>query len=153
MLHECINDLYDSGFCNDKLPLIFLENKNAKIAVKTPTGISNRESINNIVMQGTVWGSIFCTATMDKLGKFVYNNDDLVYKYKGVVDTPTLGMVDDIMSIQKCSQSAIKTNAVINAFIETKNSHRVKANAGEYILAKKRNMTETAQPLKCMMKK
>ena len=67
-----INDLYDTGFCNDKLPLLFLENKNAKNAVKTTTGISNRESINNIVMQGTVWGSIFCTATMDKLGKFVY---------------------------------------------------------------------------------
>ena len=32
-LQECINDLYDSGLKNDKLPLLFLENQNARVAV------------------------------------------------------------------------------------------------------------------------
>ena len=76
---ECINDLYEAGFDNDKLPLLFLENQNAMIAVKTPTGISKRVSIKNIIMQGTVWGSLFCTASMDKLGQHVYNNKELLY--------------------------------------------------------------------------
>ena len=67
-----------------------------------------------------VWGSLLCTATMDKLGQLAYNNDELTYKYKGVVDTPSLGMVDDVLSIQKCSGDALKANAVINAFVETK---------------------------------
>ena len=79
-LQECINDLYDTGFDNDKLPLLFLENKNANIAVKTSTGKSNRETIHNVVMQGTVWGSLFCTASMDKLGKLIYQNEDLLFK-------------------------------------------------------------------------
>ena len=57
---------------------------------------------------------------MDKLGQIIYNNRDLVYKYKGVVDTPCLGMVDDILSIQQCSSKSVKTNAVINAFVELK---------------------------------
>ena len=119
-LQECINDLYDAGLNNDKLPLLFLENQNAKIAVKTPKGISRRVSIQNIVMQGTVWGSLMCTATMDKLGKLVYNNDNLLYKYKGVVDVPSLGMVDDILAVQKCSEKSVEINSVINAFIESK---------------------------------
>ena len=71
-------------------------------------------------MQGTVWGSMLCTASMDKLGQLVYGNKDLIYKYKGVVETPTLGMVDDVLSVQKCSNDAVKMNATVNAFIEGK---------------------------------
>jgi hypothetical protein len=36
-LQECIIDLYEAGLNNDKLPLLFLENRNAQIAVKTST--------------------------------------------------------------------------------------------------------------------
>ena len=71
-------------------------------------------------MQGTVWGSLLCTATMDKLGQLVYKNPELTYKYKGVVETPSLGMVDDILCIQKCSTQTVKMNAVVNSFIEGK---------------------------------
>ena len=119
-VEECINDLYESGLRNDKLSLLYLENQNAQIAVKTASGTSKRVNIKNVVMQGTVWGSLFCTASMDKLGQLVYKNDDLVYNYKGVVATPSLGMVDDVISVQKCSDKATKINAIVNAFIENK---------------------------------
>ena len=32
-MQECINDIYETGFNNDKLPLLFLENQNAQIAI------------------------------------------------------------------------------------------------------------------------
>ena len=99
-VEDCINDLFETGFKNDKLPLLYLENQTAKIAVKTPHGISKRRTINNIVMQGTVWGSLYCTTSMDKLGQMSYENDDILYKYKNEVCIPSLGMVDDILSIQ-----------------------------------------------------
>ena len=38
---------------------------------------------------------------------------------KGVVAVPPMCMVDDILSMQKCSE-AKKSNATINAFIEMK---------------------------------
>ena len=65
-VEECVNDVFDAGLDNDKLVLLFLENQNANIAVKTPNGRSDRVHIRNVIMQGTVWGSMLCTATMDK---------------------------------------------------------------------------------------
>ena len=83
-VEECINDIYEAGLDNDKLALIFLENQNANIAVKTSNGKSARVNIQNIIMQVAVWGSLLCTATMDKLGQLAYN-------------TPSLGMFDDVL--------------------------------------------------------
>ena len=34
-LQEFMNDIYDAGFQNGKLPLILLENRNAKVVIKT----------------------------------------------------------------------------------------------------------------------
>ena len=65
-------------------------------------------------------GSLLCTASMDKLWQQVYKTSELKDKYKGVVETPTLGMVDDILTIQKCSTKSVKMNATVNAFIEGK---------------------------------
>ena len=98
-LEEVINSLYEAGFQNDKLPLLFLENRNAQVAVKTPGGLSHRVNIPKIIMQGSVWGSLCCVVLMDKLGKIVYKNLNLLYYYKNVVACPPLQMVDDILGI------------------------------------------------------
>ena len=66
-------------------------------------------------MQGTVWGSLKCTVTMDKLGEMSYENP---YKYKGKVDIPMMGMVDDVISVEECSNKAVISNSTINTFME-----------------------------------
>ena len=73
-VEECINDLYEAGLNNDNLNILFLENQNANIAIKTASGKSERINISNIIMQGTVWGSLLCTTSMDKLGKMMYRD-------------------------------------------------------------------------------
>ena len=70
-------------------------------------------------MQGGVVGSIYCTSTMEKLGKIIFSDKKLPYEYKGT-DVPCLQMVDDIMTISKCDSAAIKMIATVNSFIETK---------------------------------
>ena len=82
-IQEAINDLFELGFNNDKLPLLFLENENATIAIKTSSGMTQREDISNIIMQGTVWAGLMCTATMNKLAKLAYEDPKLTYKYGG----------------------------------------------------------------------
>ena len=141
-LEECINDIYESGLKNDKLSLLFLENQNARISIKTPGGKSKRFSIKNII----VWGSLLCTASMDKLDKIVYQNPALTYKYKGVVETPTLGMDDDILSIQKYSNDTTKINAVINSFIESKKLNLSKSKCHRIHVRSKKGKAEAHCP-------
>ena len=78
-LHEVINCLYESGLRNDKLPLLFLENNNAQVAVKINGELSSRTNIKDIIMQGSVWGSICCVVLMEKLGKYAYNNPETLF--------------------------------------------------------------------------
>ena len=52
---------------------------NAKVAVKTKTGTSKQISISDVIIQGTVWGSLCCISTMDKLA---YSRPELLYQYK-----------------------------------------------------------------------
>ena len=56
------------------------------IAIKISSGLTERESIKNIIMQGTVFGSLICTTVMDKLAKLFYKDENLLFKYKKVVD-------------------------------------------------------------------
>ena len=76
--------------------------------------------MHNLIMQGGFMGSIYCTNTMDKLGKAVYEDNKLLYNYKGT-HVPCLQMVDDILTITKCNSTAIAMNTTVNTFIETKN--------------------------------
>ena len=46
-------------------------NMNSKVAVKTAKRNTRLMINNEVIMQGTVWGILFCTVTMDKLGKQV----------------------------------------------------------------------------------
>ena len=117
---ECVNDLYDAGCTDDKLVLMHLENQNANVAAKTPKGLTERTSITNVIMQGTVTGGLCCTTTTDKLAKYVYNKPELIYKYKGEVSVPPLLMIDDILTISECGNAAIAMNATVNTFVETK---------------------------------
>ena len=119
-LHECINDLWEAGVTNDKLALFFLENESAQIAVRTASETTERVTIRNKIMQGTVWAGLMCTTTMDKLGKEVYADPALVYNYRGKVPVPPLEMVDDVISASKCGSTTVTLNATINSFIERK---------------------------------
>ena len=117
-LHEVINRLYESGLRNDKLPLVFLENNNAQVAVKINGKLSSRTNINYIIMQGSVWGSICCVVLMEKLGKYAYNNPETLFYYKNLVGTPPLQMVDDIMGIQRCNSKSLYMNTMVNTFMD-----------------------------------
>lgn len=117
---ECINDLWDAGCRDDKLNILALGNEYARVAIKTPGGTTRRENIQNIIMQGTVNSGLSCTSTLDKLAKSVYEDKGLVYKYKGVAEVPPLEMVDDVLTISKCSITSLTMNITVNSFMDNK---------------------------------
>ena len=120
-LSECINDLYDAGLKNDKLVLLYKSNKTANIAIRTSSGTTERFSISDIVMQGTVWGGgLKCTTTMDSLPQQVLQDSQLMYKYRGLVSIPPLEMVDNVITAVECGSKSVKLNAAVSAFIDSK---------------------------------
>ena len=131
-LHEVMSSLFQAGMQNEKPPLLFLENRNAQFAVKTPGGISKRTTISNIIMQGSVFGSLCCVVLIDKLGKLVYNMPELLFYYKGIVAVPPLQMVDDVLGIQKCSPQSANLNTVINTFMENEKLTLSKKKVSQY---------------------
>ena len=119
-LQSTINALYEAGITNHTLNILYLENKNAQIAIKINSNLTARVDVKDVVMQGSVWGSIKCTTTMDKLNKVMLNEDQLKYFYRNDKDIPigVLGMVDDQLDISECGNQAVQKNAVLNSFIE-----------------------------------
>ena len=61
---EFINNLYESGLQNDKLGVLFAKKQEGTSCHKTLHGMTKKIGIPNIIMQGTVWGFLFCTATI-----------------------------------------------------------------------------------------
>ena len=108
--HEAINDIFDLGFKNDKLPLVFLASKSGNIAVKCSSGVSERKDIHNVLMQGTVWAGMQCDSNYGKLGKIVYQNPGIIDKYRGKV----------VLTVSTCGTTSIAMNSLVNYFMTSK---------------------------------
>ena len=120
-LQATTNSLHEAGLNNDMLNLLYQENMQAKVAVKVNGRTSTRVAVHNVEMQGSVWGSLKCTASMDTLNRIILEHKELTYKYRSDpnIEIGVLGMVDDNLCISKCGVTSIQKNAIINSFIET----------------------------------
>ena len=119
-LQQAINALFEDGLTNDTLNILYEENKNAQIAIKVNDKITRRVNIQEIIIQGSVWGSLKCTAIMDKLNKLILQEPQAIYHYKNdpSIQIGVLGMVDDTLSISECGTTSVTKNAIINSFVE-----------------------------------
>ena len=120
-LEASINALYEAGLKCDILNVLYEENKSADIAVKVNSSLSERIILNKVVMQGSVWGGLKCTTSMDKLNKLMMKKDTLMYKYREDpnIGIGVLGMIDDNLGISECGNDSVAKNAIINSFVET----------------------------------
>ena len=119
-LQATINALYEAGITNDTLNILYMENRNAQIAIKVNNKLTKRVLVKDVVMQGSVWGSIKCTTTMDKLNKAMRKEVPLQYLYQNDPNIPigVLGMIDDTLDISECGNQSVAKNAVLNSFLE-----------------------------------
>ena len=67
--HETHNDLYDVDVKDETFSLLAKLDEEVKVKVKTPCGKTDQFTLNNIVMQGTVWGPIKCSTQMGTLSR------------------------------------------------------------------------------------
>ena len=109
-LRETMNDLYNSGVQDDQLALLFEANKEVRVAIKTPNGLTDRVKLKEIILQGDVFGPIECSVTVDSFGKECLMED----YYTNEVPIPILTMVDDALAISECGFKAAGMNSSLN---------------------------------------
>ena len=68
--------MYETGLQNDNLVLLYEENRKNMVSIKTPYGKTEPIVLEEIVMQGTVFGPLQCAVSMDKLGKRLINQEN-----------------------------------------------------------------------------
>ena len=68
-LKESISDLCDTGLDDDHLPNIYQANRNIKIQVKTPNGLTVEHNLEENVLQGDTLSSITASNQVDVIGQ------------------------------------------------------------------------------------
>ena len=119
-LTEAISDIYDAGFDNDTLGLVYKANSEVSMAVKTPHGLTDRQTVNNIVLQGDKFGSLLASVLVENIGQECLKAG-YKYLYKNILPVGFLGMVDDIVGITEAGHQASQLNAFINIKTAEKN--------------------------------
>ena len=66
-LRKALSDIYDTGVTDDNLSLLYEANKDIEMAVKTNNGLTERQSIENVVLQGDTFGSILASVQVDNI--------------------------------------------------------------------------------------
>ena len=94
-----MNDMYEAGIDKDNLALIYEANRNINVAVNTPNGLTSRDNIERIVLQGDVFGPLECSVQVDTFGKECVEEEKHLYMYKEEVGIPPLAMIDDLISV------------------------------------------------------
>ena len=80
-LEQALSDIFDGGVNDDTLVLLHTANAEIHISVKTPGGLTDRQIVKNIVLQGDTWGSILASNQVDSIGKESVE-EGFGYKYK-----------------------------------------------------------------------
>ena len=60
---------------------MYTANTSVDIAVKTPVGITSSKNIQNVIIQGDVFGPILCSKQVDTFGQECLQKNNYTYMY------------------------------------------------------------------------
>ena len=83
------------------------------MSVNTPNGLTGRQILENIVLQGDTFGSILASVQVDSIGKEC-SVSGYGYKYMDILPVGMLGLVDDIIGVTEAGFQAQMMNSFIN---------------------------------------
>ena len=98
---------------DDSLALIHQANDKIHMAVKTAYGLSDRQLIQNSVLQGDTWGSLLASIQVERIGQECLK-EGYYYLYKNVLPVGFLGLVDDVVGITEAGCKAHMLNSFMN---------------------------------------
>ena len=114
-LRETCNDLFDIGVKDDTLKLVYDANRKINFRVKTPTGMTDEGTLEEILLQGDTWASVAASVQCDFFGKELLNEEpSFIFKYKGHIPVGILGQVDDLIGVTEAGYKSHQMNAYLN---------------------------------------
>ena len=84
-LKEALSDIFDVVLNGDNLSLLYEAIKDVHMAVKTTNGMTERQSIKKVVLQGDILRSILASVQVENICKSV-ESSGFGYKHENVVD-------------------------------------------------------------------
>ena len=112
-LEQAISDIFDAGVDDDTLVLLHKANEEVHMAVKTTNGLTERQVIKDIVLQGDTWGSLLASVQVDSIGKEC-QEAGYGYMYMDSLPISMLGLVDDLVGVTEVGYQAQQMNTFMN---------------------------------------
>ena len=122
-LDTTISDFYDYGAKNDLLVLLEKLNRNLSISVNTLYGCTEKDNIPRLVAQGYLMAPLMAAVQVDSISRRLQHEDrereeegreTLLYRYKGTVPIPSLGLMDDSAVISEVGYKSEIINVSMN---------------------------------------
>ena len=113
------------------------------VAIRTPVGKTVSGNIENVVIQGDVFGPMLCSKQVDIFGKECLEEGKYTYLYKDEVQIPPLSMVDDVLCVSECGYKT----AMVNSYLQCQSSSK-KLQFGS-TKCKKIHIGKTCEEYKC----
>ena len=118
-LKDCMNELYKSNVQGKLYRLLFEMNKNTKISVQTPVGLTEECDTGEGVGQGTLEGAIISAVNLDSGVNDFFHDSEHEVNYGGVEIKPLL-FQDDVARLATDLESVQFGNDKMEALAETK---------------------------------
>ena len=112
-LEQAISDVYEAGLKDDNLSLVYKANKEIFMAVNTPNGLTDRQTLENIVLQGDTWGLILASVQLDTIGQEC-SKAGYGYSYMDTLPVGLLGLLDDLIGVTETGFQLQMMNSFIN---------------------------------------
>ena len=122
-LDTTISDFYDHGADDDLLFLLNELNRNIVISVNTFYGSTEKVTIPKLVAQGDLMAPLMAAVQVDSVSRRLQEEDrereeegreTLLYRYKGCVPIPSLGLMDDSAIITEVGYKSEIVNISMN---------------------------------------
>ena len=98
---------------SNNLSLVYEAKREKFMAVNTPYGLSERQTLKNIILQCDTWGSLLASVQVDMIGQKC-SESGYGYKYKDLLPVGMLGLVDDTIGVTEVGYKAQMMNAFFN---------------------------------------
>ena len=150
---ETHNDLWDVCVQDRNFALLATLDQKCTVKIKTPCGETKTLTLKEIIMQGSVFGSLKCTVQVDSLGRDLLSQEETIglYRYKECVDIPPLAYCDDVLAASECGVEALETNAAINVKFESKNLSLSKDKCQQLHIGKRKRIKEECKTSKKLL--